>query len=1134
MKHLAGAAGYLEEIVSGHGANNELDHRMDLHKDLVHAERHLHFLDEPLARSVRNIRKRYEQNNYEPSPEIRNLIGIAWRTIQQKSTAPAVRPPSVKSVQSVPSVAATAQKKPCKPCGHRPAATPGSAGRLTGFTPPVPPAATRLPNLDIGHSVLDIGYSAAPSPVPPAVPSPSVKSVVSVPSVFDLVIPLADNSAAAPELRYALRSAAKNLRGLGRIFIVSKNLPAWLDPQQVTHVPCTDRAGWKDFNLIKKLLAACAAGVSEQFIFWSDDQFLMQPLDAASLMPMHEGDAGSWTNEQWTAKFNSKPPTCWWNRLQNTVKLLQAKGKTAWNFDSHHPTLYNRDQFKQLMQELDVLNESKHPAHGYTINTLYCNLAGYTPATPRGLIRCANCLPKPDTTFWNANEPKAWTEAEKYLKETFPAAAPWEIPAVPSPSVKSVMSVPSVSVPFPRKAFAFAFNEPYIQYAAVLAHSIIETNPDYDICCLTTNIAPDKLCQYPFNHPRVKLLPETVDIADKDKIILQEPDRAITGEACYMNTVRFRRVIELFDNYDLIFMSDADAVVKKNLAVTEKYMDKHDIGFIHHPELPDTHKIRAFLTVFNIKSSRKQCEQFLHSWNTFESHTPPSWFNDQLALLHAFKQHPEFKYFPMSKQHYCNFGLDPVAYIIGTSTGSKMNKSGYKSEFERISRDIDNWKNKSIIPLTALTYTGDRPVQFGICLKIMERMNPRPSQWLIVDDGKTPIAPELIPKWAQYIRREPQPGDPPMTLAKNILAGFEHLKYNTVAFIEDDDWYPLNYLAEQFKEAQGVEACGNNRRQLFQLNKNHYHDYIGSFPITASLLLNSENAIRQFHKICIDNSHGNGLDHSFWRFFTGKKKIHNNKIANSVGIKDWNMGRGPGYAPSHQSLNGCIPDPQRLKMNEWIGSEFIWYNLENLLIDPKVKKLDFIEIYNKNLWKSPESKSGKGSEMKHTEHLRGALPGMFKRLNIRSMLDIPCGDMNWMRTVDLSGIKYTGADIVPELIKQHQAAPPLAGATFAVMNLISDTLPACDLVFCRDCLVHLDFSDGLKAIANVKRSGIKYFASTSSTGLTENKQLTTGWRPVNLAIAPYNLGEPVEIINEHYLGDNGRFKDKSICVWKIN
>ena len=751
-KHLACALEYAEEIMHGHGGSIPpaassssflfppssvpfaLDHRPDLAKHLCAAEEHARELNPVHANALRGLRHDLDAREWSAITSDTNLLRRLWLeslsfTGELSVPAPAAVLPS--SSFLVPRTQSAAPRKPCKPCGHRPAATPGSAGRLTGFPPPVPPAATRLPNLDIGHSVLDIGYSAVP--VPPAVPSPSVKSVVSVPSVFDLVFPLADNSAAAPELRYALRSAAKNLRGLGRIFIVSKNLPAWLRTSdqsdqsdlsdRIIHVPCSDRAGWKDFNLIKKLLAACDAGVSEQFIFWSDDQFLMQPVDAAGLMPMHEGDAGSWTNEQWTAKFNSKPATCWWNRLQNTVKLLQAKGKTAYNFDSHHPTLYNRDQFKQLMQELDVLNESKHPAHGYTINTLYCNLAGYTPATPRGLIRCANCLPKPDTTFWNANEPTAWPAAEKYLKAAFPIPSPWETTPGSAGRLTGITSPAATRLP-----------------NLDIGHSVL------------------------------------------------------------------------------------------------------DIGYSAVPS----------------------------------PSVPPS-----------------------------------VPSVPSVAAPGSLAVPA--------------------VPLTALTCTGDRPVQFGICLKIMERMNPRPAQWLLVDDGKTPIAPELIPNWAQYIRREPQPGDPPMTLAKNILAGFEHLKYNTVAFIEDDDWYPLNYLAEQFKEAQGVEACGAAGRYYFQLVKNAASVFTRGFAITASLLLNSAEAVKTYRQVCIDQPDGNGLDVLFWRHFTGKKRLHSNISATSVGIKDWPAGRSPGFAPTHVSSKGFTPDPQRKYLRQWLPpAELTWYNPENL------------------------------------------------------------------------------------------------------------------------------------------------------------------------------------------------------------
>jgi len=41
-------------------------------------------------------------------------------------------------------------------------------------------------------------------------------------------------------------------------------------------------------------------------------------------------------------------------------------------------------------------------------------------------------------------------------------------------------------------------------------------------------------------------------------------------------------------------------------------------------------------------------------------------------------------------------------------------------------------------------------------------------------------------------------------------------------------------------------------------------------------------------------------------------------------------------------------------------------------------------------------------------------------LQIKTLLDAPCGDGNWINKVDLSGITYIGADIVPEIIETNK------------------------------------------------------------------------------------------------------------------
>jgi len=238
--------------------------------------------------------------------------------------------------------------------------------------------------------------------------------------------------------------------------------------------------------------------------------------------------------------------------------------------------------------------------------------------------------------------------------------------------------------------------------------------------------------------------------------------------------------------------------------------------------------------------------------------------------------------------------------------------------------------------VSAITCTGDRPVQFDICLRIMDRMNPKPNQWIIVDDGRIPIDKDIIPQSATYIRREPNKQDYPMTLSLNMLEAYPHIKYNKLIFIEDDDWYPVNYMSKMIKESNGYDVYGSSRRRFFNLKLDSYYEFIkGWESITASMILNSRKAINFWFDICKKYLDGNGLDTYFWKEFNGSKKtIPHNLNAMSIGIKGWRVGRSGGYAPSHNGDFGYSKDTDRAKLQNWIGGDFNWYSQDN--INPKL------------------------------------------------------------------------------------------------------------------------------------------------------------------------------------------------------
>lgn len=194
----------------------------------------------------------------------------------------------------------------------------------------------------------------------------------------------------------------------------------------------------------------------------------------------------------------------------------------------------------------------------------------------------------------------------------------------------------------------------------------------------------------------------------------------------------------------------------------------------------------------------------------------------------------------------------------------------------------------------------------------------------------------------------------------------------------------------------------------------------------------------------------------------------------------------------------------------------------------------FTNIKDSNHWSSVESVSGDGSELNVTIDLRKGLEEIIKEKKIKSILDIPCGDFNWMKEVDLQSVSYIGGDIVSSLILKNKEQFSANKITFKELDLITDKLPQVDLIFCRDCLVHLSYKDVYKALKNIKSSKSKYVLLTSFIKTDKNKDILTGeWRKLNLEVSPFFLGKPLDIIDEKYYEKEMKYADKSMCLWQI-
>jgi hypothetical protein len=161
------------------------------------------------------------------------------------------------------------------------------------------------------------------------------------------------------------------------------------------------------------------------------------------------------------------------------------------------------------------------------------------------------------------------------------------------------------------------------------------------------------------------------------------------------------------------------------------------------------------------------------------------------------------------------------------------------------------------------------------------------------------------------------------------------------------------------------------------------------------------------------------------------------------------------------------------------------------------------------------------------------LPALWEQYQIKTFLDVPCGDYNWMKEVPKENITYIGGDIVAEMINENNKRYSAENVSFKVIDITKDDLPAVDMIFCKDCLQHLSYENVFKALANFKKSNSKYLLTTSYPKTLFNWDIFSGdCRPLNLLKKPFCLPKPIAKIREKSSGIHID-SDKYIYLYRL-
>ncbi|GMH88890.1 hypothetical protein TrVE_jg4082 [Triparma verrucosa] len=220
----------------------------------------------------------------------------------------------------------------------------------------------------------------------------------------------------------------------------------------------------------------------------------------------------------------------------------------------------------------------------------------------------------------------------------------------------------------------------------------------------------------------------------------------------------------------------------------------------------------------------------------------------------------------------------------------------------------------------------------------------------------------------------------------------------------------------------------------------------------------------------------------------------------------------------------------------------------------------FDKIYEAEIWSFPDwdgtggfgVKSGFGSTLHQTVDIRNYLDMIVDSYNIKGVVDVPCGDMNWMPHVKALGrddFCYFGGDVSKIMIEeQRKKFSHAANMVFDVVDVISEGLLGMDgvgsvlecsrrangsvLIFMRHLMFHLTMEENLGVLKHIEASSsvneIEYIMLSTYLRSNDNEDdyLLANGHKINLFEWPYCLEDPL------YLVKDGEF-DLFMGLWRL-
>lgn len=165
----------------------------------------------------------------------------------------------------------------------------------------------------------------------------------------DIIIPLGNGSKVDnAELRILFRSIEAHVFDLGKIYLVTKYCPEWVNRENVEVVEIDDiYDDNKDANLHLKILETIKKYNIGEFVFCADDNAFLQDVRLGGLPTLHNGRG----IDRFPADGSK-----WHQRMRHTFEFAKSRGvDLPYNFECHSPQLFDGQLLVKKMEDVDYV-----------------------------------------------------------------------------------------------------------------------------------------------------------------------------------------------------------------------------------------------------------------------------------------------------------------------------------------------------------------------------------------------------------------------------------------------------------------------------------------------------------------------------------------------------------------------------------------------------------------------------------------------------------------------------------------------------------------------------------------------------------------------------------------------------------